>query len=81
MPHPIYCLDFAINWVWHGPENAKFLKNFGGGQIGAVFGAPDFIEYLNRWVFPKQQSRLIKGLGEYGYEIPEEYKNYPQYNF
>lgn len=76
-----YCWDFAANWVWHGPENAKFLKNFGDNQLGAVFGAPDFIEYLNKWAFPDYESKLVKGLGCFDYEIPEEYQNYPRYNF
>ena len=74
-----YCWDFSANWVWHGPENGKFLKRFGCDQFGAVFGAPDFIEYLNKWVFPDQKSRMVKALGSY--ETPEEYRNYPQYNF
>ena len=26
-----YCWDFAANWVWHGPENAKFLHEIGNG--------------------------------------------------
>jgi len=76
-----YCWDFAANWVWNGPENRRFLIDCGDGRLGALFGAPDFIEYLNRWVFPEQQSRLIRGLGCYNYEIPEEYKDYPMYNF
>lgn len=76
-----YCWDFAANWVWHGPENGKFLRSFGEGQLGAVFGTPDFIDYLNRWTFPEYESRLIKGLGCCGYEIPEAYQHYPKYNF
>lgn len=76
-----YCRDFAANWVWHGPENARFLKSFGDSQLGAVFGASDFIEYLNRWAFPNHESRLVKDLGCFYYEIPEEYHNYPRYNF
>ena len=74
-----YCWDFAANWVWHGPENKKFLKDFGHGQLGAVFGAPDFIDYLNRWAFPEQPSSLVKELD--CYEVPEAYKDYPYYNF
>lgn len=76
-----YCWDFAANWVWHGPENGKFLRSFGEGQLGAVFGAPDFIDYLNRWAFPEVESRLVKGLGCYDYELPEEFRDYPRYNF
>ena len=74
-----YCWDFAANWVWHGPENGKFLKKFGNQQLGAMFGAPDFIDYLNRWAFSGYESRPVKHLG--CYEIPEEYRSYPHYNF
>ena len=76
-----YCWDFAAEWVWHGPEKSRFLHEFSKGQFGVVFGAPDFIDYLNKWAFPEQHSQLIKGLGCYDYEIPEEYKHYPKYNF
>jgi len=76
-----YCWDFAASWVWHGPENRKFLRQTPSGQYGVVFGAPDFIDYLNRWAFPDCESKLIKGLGCYGYEVPPEYQHYPQYNF
>ena len=76
-----YCCDFAANWVWHGPENGKYLKRFGDEQFGAVFGAPDFIDYLNKWAFPDYESKLVKGLGCFDYEIPEEYWDYPQFNF
>ena len=76
-----YCWDFAADWVWHGPEKNRFLHEFGNGHFGVVFGAPDFIDYLNRWAFPEQHSQLVMGLGCYDYEIPDEYKEYPKYNF
>lgn len=76
-----YCLDFATNWVWHGPENKRFLKDFGDGPLVAVYGAPDFIDYLNRWAFPAEPSAIVKALGCYDYEIPEEYSSYPKFNF
>ena len=46
-----------------------------------MFGAPDFIDYLNRWVFPEFHSQPIQALGCYGYELPEAYQHYPRYNF
>ena len=76
-----YCWDFAASWVWNGPENWKFLRQTRSGQYGAMFGAPDFIDYLNRWAFPEYESKLIKGLGCYDYEIPPEYLHLPAYNF
>lgn len=74
-----YCTNFANSWVWHGPENEKFLRSFGDGQLGAVFRTQDFIDYLNKWEFPNQPSTLIKCLG--CHEIPEEYRNCPHFNF
>ena len=53
-----YCWDFTANWVWHGLKNGKFLRSFGDGQLGAASGAPDFIDYLNRWAFPECKSKL-----------------------
>ncbi len=76
-----YCWDFAANWVWHGPENSRFLRSFGGDQLGAVFGAADFIEYLNKWAFPDYESKAVRSLGCYACELPDEYKDYPKYNF
>jgi len=76
-----YCLEFAGSWVWNGPENYKFLKPTRSGQLGARFGAEDFIDYLNRWEFPDRPSGKVRGLGCWDYEIPEEYKDYPKYNF
>jgi len=76
-----YCMDFAANWVWHGPENGKYLRKCGENQYGAVYGTPDFIEYLNRWVFPARKSEPVKALGCYDDELPEEYWDRPRFNF
>jgi len=75
-----YCLDFAANWIWKNPNGAKLLKNIRGMTV-AVYGAPDFIDYLNERLFPEQPSRLIRELDYYNYELPEEYQAYPQFNF
>lgn len=73
-----YCWDFAASWVWHGPESGKYLKLFGSHYV-AVFNESHFIDYLNKWLFPDQPSAFVKALGSY--EIPEEHKDYPRYNF
>lgn len=75
-----YCLDFACHWIWENPNGAKLLQNVRGMTV-AVYGAPDFIDYLNQWVFPEQQSSLIRQLDYYIHELPEEYQKYPQFNF
>lgn len=75
-----YCMEFCANWIWKNPNGSKLLKNI-RGQAVAVYGASDFIDYLNEWLFPEQQSMLISQLDYYDYELPDEYKNYPQFNF
>ena len=75
-----YCEEFSVNWIWKNPNGAKLLENIQGMTV-ACYGSSDFINYLNEWVFPKQPSRLVKQLDYYPYELPEEYKDYPKYNF
>lgn len=75
-----YCLEFSVDWIWKNPNGAKLLKEIRGQKV-AVYGATDFIEYLNEWVFPNQPSVLLEALDFYDYEVPEEYKKYPQFNF
>ena len=72
-----YCLDFAVNWIWKDPEGRKLLRKIGGVEV-AVYGAPEFIDYLNRRKFPHQPS---VPLDWYDYELPEEYAGYPQFHF
>lgn len=75
-----YCLDFSVNWLWQSPHAKKYHKIV-NGLDGVIYGAPDFIDYLNEWLFPHQTSVLVRCLGCYNYELPEEYKSYPQFNF
>lgn len=74
------CQDFAINWVWHSGDNSKYLQLI-NNQYVAVFGAEDFIDYLNNHLYPEHKSVEVKRLGCYDYEIPDEYKHLPRFNF
>ena len=76
-----YCSDFAANWVRNGPDKSKFLEDTEDGEQVAIFNESDFIDYLNRWAFPNERSELVRNLGCYFYEIPEEYADYPEFNF
>ena len=76
-----YCLEFGFSWVWNGPENGRFLKRINDDQMGAIFGAAEFIDYLNRWAFPGCGAKIIRGLGCYDYDLPEEYSSLPRHNF
>ena len=75
-----YCLEFATNWIWKNPYGEKLLKEINGIKC-AVYGATDFIDYLNEWIFPDQKSTLIRQLDYFDYELPDEYRGYPQFNF
>lgn len=75
-----YCWEFAANWIWKNPNGAKLLQEIRGQKV-AIYGSTDFIDYLNEWIFPQQKSVLIEKLNYYDYELPEKYKDYPQYNF
>ena len=77
-----YCMEFACRWLWEDTNVQKLLQEVGGVTC-AVYGAPDFIDYLNRWVFPQEPSSLVRELDFYGYEevFPEEYRQYPRFNF
>ncbi len=75
-----YCYEFCANWIWKNPNGAKLLQVFDGQKV-AVYDEMDFIDYLNEWIFPEQQSKLVRELEYYGYELPEEYNEYIQYNF
>lgn len=76
----MYCWEFAANWIWKNPNGAKLLQEIRGQKV-AIYGSTDFIDYLNEWIFPQQKSVLIEQLNYYDYELPEKYKDYPQYNF
>lgn len=76
-----YCLDFSTSWVWHGPENGRFLHRLDEDTVGAAYGTAEFIDYLNRWAFPEQSSRILRGLDCSYDQIPEQFADYPHYNF
>ena len=75
-----YCIAFT-DWIWNNPNGAKLLVDLENGEKGAMYGADDFIDYLNEWLFPTQKSRLVQVFDFNFYEIPKAYQMYPQFNF
>lgn len=73
-----YCTEFCAKWLRTSPHAEKY-------RIGGVFcyNEADFIDYLNKWVFPNQQSILIENLGwiDFSDTLPDRYKDCPQFNF
>jgi len=73
-----YCLEFCANWIHNSPDAEKHRK----GDV-ACYSEGDFIDYLNAYIFPDDESRMIKNLGwtDFGENLPAEYKDYPYFNF
>ena len=73
-----YCLEFCSDWLRNSPDAERY-------RVGKAvcYTEADFIEYLNTYVFPDRESKMIKNLGwtDLGKNLPEEYRNIPYYNF
>ena len=74
-----YCVEFCNVWLRPGNKDTEhlFLNNV------ACYNEHDFIEYLNKYIFPNQTSVLIKNLGwtNLGENLPKEYVKTPYFNF
>jgi len=73
-----YCMEFCTEWLRTSSQAKKY-------RIGGVvcYNEADFIDYLNKWIFPNQQSKFIENLGWIDFEcaLPDKYKDCPQFNF
>lgn len=68
-----YCMEFCCEWLKKSPHARKYRK--GGGLL---YNEEDFIEYLNKWIFPDKRSVLIENIG---WTIPDKYRELPSFNF
>ena len=73
-----YCLEFCSNWLRHSPDAEKYRKD---GILS--YTEKDFIDYLNAYVFPDYESKMVENLGwtNLGDNLSEGYKDYPYFNF
>lgn len=73
-----YCIEFSNNWLRTSPH----AKKYRAGR-GVCYSEEDFIEYLNQWIFPEQPSHLVENLGwiDFDENLPDKYKDCPQFNF
>ena len=73
-----YCIEFCGEWLHKSPDAEKY-------RIGNIvcYTEADFINYLNKYIFPEEKSVLVKNIGwtNLGKDIPEQYKNCPYFNF
>ena len=73
-----YCIQFCDRWLRNSPHARKYRI-----QGGFCYNEADFIEYLNRYVFPEEPSVMVENLGwtELGKDLPEEYRAPPSSYF
>ena len=73
-----YCLEFCDHWLTESPDAKQYRQNG-----GLCYTEADFIEYLNRCLFPDETSVFIKNLGWIGSreDLPKEYADYPSFSF
>ena len=73
-----YCIEFCGKWMRTSPQAEKYRIN--GGYC---YNESDFIDYLNKYIFPEKKSVFVKNLGwtDLGDNLPLEYQDYPYFNF
>lgn len=73
-----FCMEFSDKWLRTSPNAGKYRT-----EHGFCYNEADFIEYLNKYVFPDKPSTLVRNLGwtGLGEDLPEEYRGYPYFNF
>ena len=73
-----YCIEFSDKWMKTSPK-AKCYRT----KHGYCYNEADFIDYLNKYIFPEQKSVFIKNLGwtDLGENLPVEYQKHPYFNF
>ena len=73
-----YCVNFCDKWLWSSPYAKKYHT-----KEGVCYTEEDFIEYLNKYIFPNEQSYLVKVLGNccFGPSELKECNRYPYFNF
>ena len=73
-----YCIEFCDVWIRKSPH----AKRYRTGR-GVCYNEEDFIDYLNKYIFPSQKSVFVKSLGwtDLGKKLPSEYQGYPYFNF
>lgn len=73
-----YCIRFCTTWL----RTSKHAEKYRAGGV-LCYNEADFIEYLNKWIFPNKQSVLIENLGwiDFNESLPEKYNGCPKFDF
>ena len=73
-----YCIEFCDHWLKTSPDAEQYRL-----QSGFSYTETDFIGYLNRFLFPDEQSEFVANIGwtDFGKNLPAEYADCPFFNF
>ena len=73
-----YCMEFCCKWLRESPHASKYRIDG-----GFCYNESDFIDYLNKWIFPNEKSILVKNLGWIGFDdsLPEPFNTCSEFNF
>ncbi len=74
-----YCLEFCGRWLHKSPDAEKYRIS----EKIVCYTEADFIDYLNKYIFPAERSVFVKNLcpAYPGSDLPEEYGDCPYFNF
>ena len=72
-----YCLAFC-DWLNDSPDASKYRRFSKDIGTYLAYSQEDFIDYLNKYVFPMEHSEK---LAEIGWPLQDEYKTLPWFNF
>lgn len=78
-----YCIEFCDQWLWQSPDAKKYRHINQDGEVCVAYCEEDFIDYLNKHVFPHEKSMFVKNLGwrDLGKSLPKDYQHHPYFNF
>lgn len=73
-----YCMEFCCVWLPTSPDAKRYRIN---GVL--CYHEGDFIDYLQKYKFPKDSITFVENLGwiDFDNPLPEKYKNCPAFNF
>ena len=73
-----YGVEFCENWLWRSPDAARYRT-----RDGLCYDVSDFIDYLNRYVFPEEPSYLVQDISHLNPKksLPQEYRELPRFLF
>ncbi|MBQ7646910.1 MAG: hypothetical protein IJS94_06545 [Clostridia bacterium] len=74
-----YCLKF-IKWLINSSKASSYRKKF-KRSVHLCYDESDFIDWLNKYVFPKDPDNYSKYVKNIGFNGGKDYPDLPWFNF